>query len=444
MNDSAISIDHEGSVTLTSPDGNRTYLLLGTIQGHAYYNMPGTYVNCIESYTLTGGPQEPFEVLTLRVPKRKLTDISPDFEKANSIVAGKTRISVKYYGCCENMVVTKCRVTNDNYNITAYHECEIIRGLQTEGELTLDARSIIEYLIEILDEKLGYVNGKYAGAGTIWMYDTTLWSPSDVTNQSSKTGAKITVPAGTNAWFVLQTCAMMMGCRVFFAGAHIYIVDYRLPFKRSDFTDVSEIDLYSDDDSSIVHNALVASPQYGEEGFDTVVNSITIDGIETPFNSDYKADSITVSVPGSIRYFGQRNASAIDTHFLTVPQCLAFGETYLSYLSESQQSITMELKELSYDNTLYSTSMMARGVVWNPTFPVLSRIGTIKDTRSNITIDNTDIYGNIMPQKLYLSTYAHNYPKGTTEYTFGVMDNISLSQSTSQILTAVGGLLNFQ
>jgi hypothetical protein len=433
-----IPIDEEGYVTITSPDGYRSYLLLGKINSF-------TEVNCVDSYTLTGGPQEPFEVLSLKIPKKKLIDISSDFDKPNSIVAGKSRISVNYYGKCDNMIVTKCKVSGNNYNITAYHECEIIRGLQIEGELNMDIISIIKYLISKVDEKLGYLSKKYSKeGGIVWRYDDTLWPSVDAPPSTSITETKVLIPPGVNAWFALQVCAMAIGCRVFFANDKVYIIDYRLPFNNKDegFNDISEVDLYSNRESSYAYGSMISVPEYGEEGFDTVVNSITINGVGTAINDQYNMNAISISVPESIAYFGQRNASNIDTKFLHVQMCLAFGETYLSYLSEPQQSITVEFKEQSYDNSNSFTS--ARGLVWSPMFPVLSRVGTFRDTKDSVSVNNTDVYGNIMPQKLYLSTYTRNYPKGSSTYTFGVMDNISLSQSTSQILTAVGGIVNYK
>ena len=442
----SIPIDEDGYITLTSPDSYKTYLLLGKINSYVE-------VNCVDSYTLTGGPQEPFEVLSLKIPKKKLIDISSDFDKPNSIVAGKSRISVNYYGKCDNMIVTKCKVSGNNYNITAYHECEIIRGLQIEAELNMDVLSTIKYLISEVDKKLGYSSGKYSEeGGIVWKYDDNLWPSVDATESSSITGTKVSIPPGVNAWFALQVCAMAIGCRVFFANDKVYIIDYRLPFKKEDedeekdededFNDISEVDLYSNRESSYAYGSMISAPEYGEEGFDTVVNSITINGVETAINDQHNVNAISINVPESIAYFGQRNASTIDTKFLPVQMCLAFGETYLSYLSEPQQSITIEFKEQSYDNSNSYTS--ARGLVWSPMFPVLSRVGTFKDTKDSVSVDNTDVYGNIMPQKLYLSTYTRNYPKGSSTYTFGVMDNISLSQSTSQILTAVGGIVNYR
>ena len=420
-----IVIDTDGFVTMTSPDRRKTYPLLRRVQVEG----EEIEINCIESYTFSGGPQDAFETLSLKIPKKKLLDISPDFDKPNAIVAGKTQISLNYVGYCPKMVVTKCKLSGNYYTITAYHECEVLRGMTFTSAMSAKIMDVIDHILEKLDKQLGYSEHYSSEANCRYIFNDAIWK-----SGAFKDSHLVNVPYGANMWTILQQCALILGCRVFFAGDMLYFVDYRLPFAKTEgIRDYFTLDLYDTSKEAPLRQSVVSSPEYGQEGFDTVANSISVVcGKTTVGNSE--VSRVTVRNPGSIERYGERSVNDIHATTFDAPYAMMLGSTYIDYLIEPQQSITFETKEIRYSN-----DADALGMVWEECFPKITRVGKIVDTNVDVTISNEDINGVVYPQKLYLSSYQRNFPEGTSTYSFGVIKDISLSQSTSNIMAALGG-----
>lgn len=422
-----VLVETDGYITMASPDGRKTYALLKRVTTTSGESLE---VNCVESYVLTGGPLEPFESLSLKIPKKKLLDISKDFEKPNSIVPGKTRISVNYIGHCDNMVVTKCKLSGNNYNITAYHECETIKGLTFISDYEAnDPLEVVNYILKELDAKLG-VTDRYSSANhQVFIYDQSF---------TSKETMHIT--RGRGMWDVLQLCAYVLGCRVFFSGDIVYMVDYRLPF-ANDYSedggirDHFTLDLYGSTGTISLRKTLVSTPEYGQEGFDTVANSVEVVLNSSSKIGEYNMPRVYVSDAGSIERYGERVASPLNANIFNILFGTVVGSTYIGYLAEPQQSITFETKELVFDNDAENY-----GMAWVAQFPKVTRVGRIIDSNAEVTLSNEDVDGVVHPQKLYLAQYSRNFPEGTSTYSFGVMESINLSQSTSKIMTAIGGI----
>lgn len=420
-----VHIESDAYIKMTSPDGLKSYALFKRAESTSGEIVE---VNCVESYTLTGGPQEPFECLSMKVPKKKLLDISKDFEKTNSIVPGKTRLSVNYIGHCDNMVVTKCKLTGSDYVITAYHESEAIKGMSFKGSYTAKRPlEMIQYILEELDSQLGLSDHYGSVNHQYFRYDSSL-----------DTDEMISVGRGKSMWSVLQLCAFALGCRVFFSGDIVYMVDYRLPFagsysKDKGLKDHFLIDLYGDSDTGSLRKTLVAAPEYGQEGFDTVSNSIRVYLNSSTVIGTQNVQEIYVTDAGSISRYGERVANDMRADIFGLYWGTVAGAAYINYLAEPQQSITFEVKELSF-----STDADNYGIRWGAQFPKVTRVGKFVDSNAEMTLINEDMDGSIHPQKLYLSSYQRNFPEGTSTYSFGVIENISLSQSTSNIMTALG------
>lgn len=429
-----------GKVVLRSPDGRKQYLLVGTVVYEDGEQQVSVDISCVDSYTLSGGPGVPFEYITLTIPKKKLIDVSPDFKEPNAILAGKSRLDVDYYGKCTNMCVTKCTSSGNTITIVAYHECEILRGLVLDVSLNAKPLQCITNILTRLDTFLGYQN-RYddEAQGLVLCYDDTL---------DPFLETIVTIPAGTNLWMALQILAHVIGCRVFFAGNQAHIVDFTLPMM--DYVaatlpypcDLMEIDLYSENDRDPFHKNVTGQPSYGEEGFDTVKNSIVIEGIPTTVVTDEEGNptlrikSVSLSDEQSVSTYGLRQGGTINTSFLPLEYCGLFGQTYLKYLAQPQQSISFTIKEVSRNST---TNTMQ----WQEAFPHMVRVCKFINSYDDVSTDNRDNYGNTVPQLQFLDIYERNYPEGTSTYTFGVMESISLSQSTSNILTALSSQTNY-
>lgn len=429
-----------GSITLKSPDGTKVYLLVGTVSYFDGVEDVTEEISCVDSYTMCGGPGVPFEYISLRIPKKKLVDVSSDFREPNAIIAGKSRLDVDYYGKCMNMCVTKCTSSENHITIVAYHECEILRGLTTDTAMSGDPFQCIQSILIKLDTFLGYAQRYSSSEGGLRLcYDTT---------KDTFLNTAFSIPAGTNLWTALQILAYTIGCKVFFAENFVYIVDFTLPMTNYTSAtlpfplDLMTVDLFLESNQNPFYGNVVGKPSYGEEGFDTVKNSIVIEGMDTVVvegdseNPAITMKSVNVSDENSIRTYGLRQGGTINTSFLPLKYCGLFGQTYLKYLAQPQQSITFTVKEVSSDAT-------GSAMKWHEAFHVLTRICHILNSYDDVSTINKDNLGNTIPQLQFLDIYERNYPEGTSTYTFGVMESISLSQSTSSILTALSSQTNY-
>ena len=404
--------------------------------------------NNIDSYTLTGGPQAPFEFIELSIPKKRLLECAPDLV-SDGIVGGQNRISVNYYGRCSNMVVTKCRMSGSILKITAYCQAEMLRGMVSTSVLSATAFDIIKEILtssEYLPSPFTYVDPdseETAGASFVYCYNSVV----------NDTLGVMTFPPGENLWFILQVCAMALGCQIFFAHDMAYLIDYRLPtyyesgdtsetnpIKEPPLYDTFALTLFPLDTSQVnggeMYCRCIGPPELGDEGVETISNEVVVStrvaGALPVTRDEYPSKTVTVSDAASVYKYGGggKYSTNLDVKYLYFNQCALLGQAFVDYRKEPQQSISFTVNEVSVEP--------AQGkIMWKPLFSTLLRVMIIEDGYNDVRITNEDCIGNPSPQKLYLSSYKHNYPEGTTTYTFGKIANSDLSQSTSQIYTAL-------
>ena len=470
-------------------------LILGT-------DSSGNRISCVESYTFTGGLEQPFEYITLKIPKKKLSQMYPILAQEGGIVAGKSTLRLSAVGQAE-MTVTKCRLSGNTYTVTAYANSEKLRGYSTSGRMSYTPEYWIDYIISS-----GQFGIAYSGENYVKSYTTSV---SDA----------ITFEAGTNVWYILQVCAMLQGARVFFSEGKAYVVDYRQASDAIEGWD-DELDLYG---SSNMQERVAGSTELGDEGVDTIVNSQVIRFTEEVENDSgeivkQSVNSDPYKDEGSIRVFGEKQGNVIsipefvkkseftvsffdedgsaissltqtikegdtvntsplldwlnsnkvneETHpeeftdpseFWTTFDFAqeitqgynvypnsdegtgngntlvdAFANNYISYRAEPQQSIAFTVKEMGSKNG---------EPAWQAYFSPCASASRIYDAVNETEITNaSDIESSRTPvlQKLTLSQYERHYPQGTTTYTWGVMANIDLSSSTSQINTSLNNM----
>ena len=425
----AIALD-DGYVTLTINGGRDTYYLLYT-GGNKRFCV-------IDSYTMTGGPMEPFETLQMTIPRKKLVELDPQvFRKADAIEVGRARVSVVYCGRCKNMVVTKCKVSRDTVQIVAYHECEVLRGLESSYIISADvplessSESYSGLIVEILKQMDSTLHTKYATSSHMVVHADLDRAPPGT----------MSIGKGENLWTAMQLLCLTIGCRVFFMDDKVYIVDYSLPFLNettyTTFDDIKDLELYPKN-SGRLYNRVIGTPDYGQEGLDTVVNvqPVVCAGITvTDGNTEIGISSVTAQSPQSIAAYGIRQGQAMTMKNIPIAYAMAISDNYIEYISEAQQSVTFTVSESGVDTSV-------GGLVWSPEFDILTRVGRITNNQDELTVSNEDVLGNVKPQLLALSQYTRNYPECTSTYSFGVMGNITLAQNTSQILQSIGGLIN--
>lgn len=396
---------------MSSSDRNRWYILLDDSDDD------DDCISCIDSYTLCGGLEQPFEYITVEIPKKRLSSVASAL--VDDIVAGKNRLVLSAVGK-SNMIVTRCKLRNDTYTVTAYCEAESLKGYKTTKSGSM---SPLSWIKEIL------TTGQYGV--TFHEGDSFVYAINDISSDVLSFGK------GTNVWYILQVCAMYLGARIFFAENKAFLVDYRQLSPRESagvaYQNYGEtLDLYADDESPFV----VGSVSLGDEGTDTITNSQTIKCSDT-FGTYQNNKEVVVNDKISIKAFNEREGSVLYMPNLVeggdYKQATTFGENLISYRNEPQQSISFKVKEMSDSNN---------GAYWSPRFFVSSKIMGIKDEANDVLITNeSDLEEGVKHQKLTLSTFERSYPEGVTEYTWGVMASIDLSTSTSQILSNQGSIL---
>lgn len=428
----AVTMQDEFTMTINDSTNTNEYLLMGSYTDDSGEQVT---VNCVKSYTLCGGLESPFEYIQVKIPKKRLSSVVPELIDVETgecdIVAGKNRLTVNAVGE-STMVVTKCKLSGDTYTITAYCTAEALKGytLNNEGYL-----SPYQWIIQILTT--GIYGVSYTPGSTLLMHY----------NEENNQIGDLHFAAGTNVWYVLQVAAMCLGCRVFFAHNRAYVIDYRMSGQDDAVRDYGNIDLYPTESGATYASAVVGDVSLGDEGTDTLVNVQSIrfsqvtsmdPGAEVTVTEDQYRDQ------ESVNEFGEQEGNRLyitelrrmpevtdpDTGEVTtqaVDQPAAFGNNYISYRSEPQQSIEFTLKEMR-DNG---------GPAWASTFNLGARATRITDdVNENYITNDSDIAGRpAVLQKLCLSTFERNYPEGTTTYTWGVMSSIDLSTSTSQIVS---------
>lgn len=407
------------------------------------YTILGSSLNCVESLTVYGGPENPFEYATITVPRNRLSSVAPALTEEDGIVAGRNRVSIRLMGESD-MTVTKCKLDDNYYTITAYCNADRLRGTTLSYDLVDTPEGIIRYI-------LGNVEGTYDVTYT----ESNGLLVMDHAEYDTESVGFVTMPKGTNVWRALQICAMLLGCRIFFANNHAYVVDYRQA-TCSASQDCGTIDLYDANGVAVT----VSTPSLGDEGLDTVINALSARATVSATDGDGNvtegttSDTVVVTHDESIALYNERSAvlyvqeltelsemsesstaedgsEVVEVTQHSTSQASTFGNNYLDYRDEPQQSIEFTVKEMHSDSD--------REPYWSPQFMPVSRAERIIDEEDDVTITNTsEITGQPKPQKLFLSTFEKSYPRGVTTYVWGAISTIDLASSTSQINSALG------
>ena len=251
-----------------------------------YYND----LDLITSYTLTGGVENPFEQLRIKISKRAFVRTYPDIamdlttgSETNEetgirarIIPGISRIHLCAVGRGD-FVVTECALSGNEYTLVAYSIAETIKGQYFSNTVQI-WKSPLTAITDILSNTVWGVKESYApwqifsNAKDIDWVDIVRpilkgYDSDDLENYSSPAKAKealdtnqddmasrrsvdatvshligqgtgdtfaISVKEGTSIWNVLQACAYILCSKIFFANNRAYIIDYTTLDKATD------------------------------------------------------------------------------------------------------------------------------------------------------------------------------------------------------------------
>ena len=447
-------------VTIYDRTGERCY---------AFYNVRASEENnALSGYTLCGGENDPFEYLKLEIPRKKMFQIAPDLMEPNAIVSGVNRVYLNAMGR-GSYITAASNLTGETCTITAYCQAYKLTSTVLADSLTGRPFDIIEDIVK---------GGRF---GDFITGDLKYWCV-----KREDVADLLSFNSGETLWYVIQVCAMYLGCRVFFTGEDCYLVDYRLalpvdPDVSSDhgqitFTrqgeqyvgsttamtgfrcsgellrnddgtttanrcipnavyDFDDIDLFSTDAARPEYGRVVGEVRLGNEGLTTVINKITINcanNVAVTIQSnkavrqyDNTEMSKIIDIPSLI----ETNPENYDTDEKIYHQGLTVASNIIDYRCESQQSMEFTFKEFVHTNG---------EIHWVPFFPPSSRVKSISDSVDNVNVSNISTLNNsiVKPQKLILSSYTRTFPEGTSTYKFGVISSVDLSTKLSEMTTA--------
>lgn len=418
-----ISVNNNSSyVILTAPNQSKQYMLqyggAGKGSGAADYLGQGEYgIDCINSYKVSGGPGAPFESIQLRISRKKLTELYPELgESADStfskdILAGKSQVIFSGVGSGV-MTVSSCKMTSDEYTITAYCKAEVLRGTPIGNTMVSLA-------------PLQFIHQALSGAYGVSCEVVTYLNPNHTT-------AQLTFASTTTVWQALQICAAALNSKIFFANNKAYVIDYSLGPNT-----FSVLELYPEDGQTeygSLRGLVLDKATYGNEGQDSIVNqqAVRYDANAEPDVAESRRSKDTYSV---------REGYIIDiAPYLTITTDAALnaaktvadimGNHIVSYCDEPQKSVSFTVRE-------NMTSAESEGA-WSPVFPLYCCAGKISSSVDGIVISNKSQVigakeGEVRHQKLFLTQYERRYPEHTAEYTFGILSGMDLQDVISKI-----------
>lgn len=251
---------------------------------------------CVDSYSLYGGPETPFEYARIRIPKKKLKEVAPQFftDTECTIKPGVTKLTMNAVGSA-SMTVSKVKLDNDMYTLTAYCDAEMLRGYVLERNRALSAEAWVNSILSGGSYGMAFKNDRI-----VRKYDQAL---------DTKMGT-LSFKAGTNVWYILQICAMCLGAKVFFADNKAYVVDFRSI--GDGLRDYGTIDLHPTGSNALYAMATTGSTSLGDEGVDTIVNAATVScTTNTADSKTTKSYTYTYRDDPSIRVFKERSGNNI-------------------------------------------------------------------------------------------------------------------------------------
>lgn len=392
------------------------------VNWYALYGGNDDVYHCVDSVEIKAGPESPFEYAVITIPRKKLMEQIPDLY--GNIIDGMNRIYLNIFGH-HDMFVQKVSSSESSITITAYCTAQVYRQIVLGSAITNTPMGIIRTILS--DASLGV---SFAEDSIVYRY-----IPSETSEMA------LTMPRGTMAYRALQICARILGCRLFFADNKTYLIDYRLspidsnvPNLRKSGDNIifnaGDLDIRFGDD---MKPCTVGTSSTDETGFDPVKNHVTVEYSLTDESgnitsaSERITDELSVSVLNTMLDKG-----TVKLPELSAEHARAFGRNMLSYLREPQRSMTFTLKEVYGQSGTW-------GKRWKSYFTPCAVADSLTDSYNSERIDNTSILvdNSKAYQKLILSEYTRQFPKGTCEYTFGMIASVELSDNLSQTSMAL-------
>jgi len=435
-----VDIQREEQIFMSDIDNLSQYLI---------YQSESDY-NCVESYTIYGGSEQPFEYVKLKINRKQLSVLAP--ELIDYIIPGRNIITLFGPGRGE-YVVTKCSKSNDTWTVVAYATMEQIRGLvitESRSFTELAPADMITNLVRSTPDMLAV-----SGSNPLNLIHEIAFLVR-ASNNSWANPVGCAFEAGTNVWYAIQVCALKLNAKVWLTDGVLYVIDTSLTAQealnpsttfsslgqsKSPFNDIGTIYLNSEGgfpinpteyQQDIISN-VVDTPELGEDGSEVLRNTVTI---------TYKGNMTTMS-DNNGNPANSRSIYNMKMHSLTIPQisegdAKAIANLMANKYCDSETSISFSMAEI-VESTETEDGVTTTHFRWYPFFTPLTRAEKIVDYVNEST---TSITSNLdLTSKFYnkgmLSLYESSFPQHITKYTFGISMPTDVSQNNSIILSAI-------
>lgn len=176
-------------------------------------------IDVVESVTLTGGPQNPFETIKIQTSKKRITSAYPDVQftdsdDGQSVTMGSSIVYAgaglgEYY--CTAYSVQSNTITIEGHSKAANLATKTFTGA-TYFENPMD------FLKQTLTTTEYGLDSGYTGNAII----SNVWG----NKATGSTDPGFTVSANQAIWTIMQYVGYMLHARVFFTGRYAYLIDY--------------------------------------------------------------------------------------------------------------------------------------------------------------------------------------------------------------------------
>lgn len=418
---------------------------------HTLYNI----IDFVIQYRFQGGPEQPIRYLEMKVDKNNIDDAYPDL--MHSIVEGKTRLLIDAVDK-GTFIITKIWLTENEYDLvatgieitlnTATLTSELIEYI-SEEQIT-DPPKIVQAIFEDWKESLNLTqNGNYtivdAEAGETYEDDFSIYFSYSVNPLRTPPGYTISFKENMPTLVAINMCSLMDDAFVFFADKDgvntMYYVHYGddlpiasnpgdtvnngvmniYPRLTSEYQNYTKFDL-------MMFKKLVGVSSKNSEGSETIVNNqiVIMDG--------GKGESQSVD---SNRMYGDYAGTQVSSELMKSyayddsNTCQIIADNLVKRYKDPTRSITINLSEVISDDN---------GSGWEQAIPPYTYANEIHDDVNHISLNTQHLCDKTYdPFMLRLSTFIRAYPEFTSEYTFGVMKETTLSQELANKLTGMTG-----
>ena len=423
---------------------------------HRLYNI----IDFILQYRFQGGPEQPIRYLEMRVDKNNIDDTYPDL--MHSIVEGKTRLLIDAVDK-GTFIITKIWLTDNEYDLvatgievtlnTATLTHDLAETLKNISDPPMIVKTIFDdwkstlNLTTTVDNVPNYeiVNGE---AGETYDDDFDTYFSSSVDPDRQQAGQPISFKENMPTLVAINMCSLTDGAFVFFADRDgvntMYYVRYGddvpLASNPGDSSSDGVVNVYPRMSSQystytkfdlLMFKKLIGVSSKNSEGSETIVNNqiVIMNGGRGESTSDESK-----SMYGD--YAGTLVSSDLMTSYTVnnVKTAQVIADNLVRRYKDPTRSITISLSEVVSDDS---------GSGWEMVIPPYTYANKIKDDVNNISLDTTHLCdGTPDAFMLRLSTFIRAYPEFTSEYTFGVMKETTLSQELANKLTGMTGDVN--